>query len=29
MNGHNAFLEFPKGFFDGKDRMTISMDVKK
>lgn len=29
VNGHNAFLEFPKGFFDGKDRMTISMDVKE
>ena len=29
VNGHNAFLEFPQGFFDGKDRMTISMDVKE
>lgn len=29
VNGHNTFLEFPKGFFDGKDRMTISMDVKE
>ena len=29
VNGHNAFLEFPKGFFDGKDCMTISMDVKE
>lgn len=29
VNGHNAFLEFPEGFFDGKDRMTISMDVKE
>ena len=29
VNGHNAFLTFPQGFFDGKDRMTISMDVKE
>lgn len=28
IGGHNGFLTFPEGFFDGKDRMTISMDVK-
>lgn len=29
VKGHNAFLTFPKGFFDNKNRMTISMDVKE
>lgn len=29
LNGVNkTYLEFPKGFFDGRDVMTISMDVK-
>lgn len=23
----NSYMEFPKGFFDGRDQMTISMDV--
>ena len=27
--GSNSYLEFPKGFFDGHDSMTISMDVKE
>lgn len=27
MGGSNSFLEFPEGFFDGKDSLTISMDV--
>ena len=25
--GTNGYLEFPKGFFDGRDTMTISMDI--
>ena len=25
--GGNSYLEFPQGFFDGRDTMTISMDV--
>ena len=29
VGGHNAYLEFPKGFFDGKDKMTISFDVNE
>lgn len=27
--GSNSYLEFPQGFFDGHDSMTISMDVKE
>lgn len=27
--GHNGYLAFPEGFFDGRDRLTISMDVKE
>ena len=27
--GHDAYLEFPEGFFDKKDALTISMDVKE
>ncbi len=29
VGGSNSFLEFPEGFFDGKDNLTISMDVKE
>lgn len=29
VGGHNAYLEFPKGFFDGRDKMTISFDVNE
>ncbi len=29
VGGHNSFLEFPEGFFDGMDKMTISMDVNE
>ena len=29
VKGHNSFLEFPEGFFDGKDSVTISMDVNE
>lgn len=25
--GGNSYLEFPQGFFDGRDTMTISMDI--
>lgn len=27
--GHNSYLEFPEGFFDGKDKLTISMDMNE
>lgn len=27
LRGGNGYLEFPAGFFDGRDTMTISMDV--
>ncbi len=29
MGGHDSYLEFPEGFFDGKDNVTISMDVNE
>ena len=29
MGGHDSYLSFPKGFFDGMDSMTISMDVNE
>lgn len=29
VGGSNSFLAFPEGFFDGKDELTISMDVKE
>lgn len=29
VGGKNSYLEFPKGFFDGKDKMTISFDVNE
>lgn len=28
LNGKEGWMEFPQGFFDGRDQMTISMDVK-
>ena len=27
--GHDSYLEFPEGYFDGKDKVTISMDVNE
>lgn len=27
LSGGNGYLEFPQGFFDGRDTLTISMDV--
>lgn len=29
MGGHDSYLSFPEGFFDGMDSMTISMDVNE
>ena len=29
VGGHDSYLEFPQGFFDKMDSMTISMDVNK
>ena len=29
MGGHDSYLEFPKGFFDRMDNVTISMDVNE
>ena len=29
MGGHDSYLEFPQGFFDGMDNVTISMDVNE
>ena len=29
VGGHDSYLEFPQGFFDDMDSMTISMDVNK
>ena len=29
MGGHDSYLEFPEGFFDGKDEMTISFDMNE
>lgn len=29
LGGHDSYLEFPQGFFDGKDSMTISFDVNE
>ena len=29
LGGSNSYLEFPQGFFDGKDSITISMDVNE
>ena len=29
MGGHDSYLEFPEGFFDGKDELTISFDVNE
>ena len=29
VGGHNAYLEFPEGFFDGQDTLTVSMDIKE
>ena len=29
MGGHDSYLEFPEGFFDGRDNVTISMDVNE
>jgi len=29
VGGHNSYLEFPEGYFDGMDTMTISMDVNE
>lgn len=29
VGGQNSYLEFPKGFFDGRDKMTISFDVNE
>lgn len=29
MGGHDSYLEFPKGFFDEMDNVTISMDVNE
>lgn len=28
LNGSSSYLEFPRGFFDGKSTMSISMDIK-
>ena len=29
MGGHDSYLSFPEGFFDGRDNVTISMDVNE
>ena len=29
VGGHDSYLEFPEGFFNGKDSLTISMDVNE
>ena len=29
VGGHDSYLEFPEGFFDEMDSMTISMDVNE
>ena len=29
IGGHDSYLEFPQGFFDGKDELTISFDVNE
>lgn len=29
VGGHNSFMEFPEGIFDGMDELTVSMDVKE
>ena len=29
VGGSNSYLEFPKGFFDNRNKMTISFDVKE
>ena len=29
MGGHDSYLEFPQGFFDGKDSLTVSFDVNE
>ena len=29
LGGSNSFLAFPEGFFDGKDSLTVSMDVNE
>ncbi len=29
MGGHDSYLEFPEGFFDSKDEMTISFDMNE
>lgn len=28
LNGNNQYMAFPTGFFDGRDEMTINLDVK-
>lgn len=29
IGGHDSYLEFPQGFFDGKDELTVSFDVNE